>query len=36
MIDFLENSVFFSQLKKQFLNFQLESVKYSDTCIWKY
>ena len=26
----------FSKFKKQFLNFQLESVEYSDICIWKF
>ena len=26
----------FSKFEKQFLNFQLESVEYSDTCTWKF
>ena len=26
----------FSKFKKQFLNFQLESVEYSDACIWEF
>ena len=31
-----ENDVTFSELKVKFLNFQLKSVEYSDTCIWKF
>ena len=26
----------FSKFKKQFPNFQLQSIEYSDTCIWKF
>ena len=26
----------FNKFKKQFPNFQLQNVEYSDTCVWKF
>ena len=34
-IEFQKIQLLSSKFKKQFLNLQLESVEYSDTCIWK-
>ena len=34
-IEFQKIQLLFSKSKKQFLNFQLQSVKYFDTCIWE-
>ena len=32
MIEFPKIQLLFTKFKKQFLNFQLQSVEYSDTC----
>ena len=34
-IEFPKIQLIFSKFKKKFLNFQLQSVQYSDTCILK-
>ena len=33
---FKKFSYFYDKFRKQFLNFQLQSVEYLDTCIWKF
>ena len=32
----IDGELIFNKFEKQFLNSQLESMEYSDTCIWKF